>query len=299
MEKNLNKSFILKEKRLDYIGRKKVKFEYSDCTSYLDIVDYLEIEKGDLIYLSSGLLKIMWLCNKKSEQFDANHLLDKLQQKVGGEGTILIPTYNFDFSNKGYYDIKNSKSTVGYLGNIALERSDFKRTKHPIHSFAVWGKDQKRICQLDNSNSFGDDSPFAYLLEHCGKEIGLGVSYMEGFTFIHYVEVKAGVPFRFNKTFSGIYVDEFGKATERIYDYPARDRTIDISISLEGLTKILESNNAGKRFLIGDVECYSLDFSKCYPNILKAMKENKCKDVFDFSIDRDYLFSKDFQICRE
>ena len=201
-----------------------------ECKSYLNIVDYLDIEKGDVIYLSSGLLKMMWLCRNTNENFDADALLNRIQEKLGAEGTLLIPTYNFDFSNKGYYDIRHSQSVVGYLGNVALARKDFQRTRHPIHSFAVWGKEKELLCNLNNKDSFGEDSPFAYLLKHGGKEIGIGVDYTEGFTFLHYVEVKAKIPYRFYKTFQGIYVDNDGREKEYECIYPARDLSVQCTL---------------------------------------------------------------------
>lgn len=266
------------------------------CESYLDIVDFLGIEKGDLIYLSSGLLKIMWLCRNTREEFDANMLLNRIQDKLGPDGTLLIPTYNFDFSNQGYYDIRNSQSVVGYLGNVALGRKDFQRTKHPIHSFAVWGKDKEILCNLNNKDSFGEDSPFAYLLEHNGKEIGIGVDYTEGFTFIHYVEVKAKIPYRFYKTFQGIYVDEDGIKKNYECIYPARDRSVQCTLNKDGLTSVLEENGAGKRYVINDINCFSLNLKQCYPTLLKELTHNHAKRVFEFSKD---IYSDTYKVFKD
>lgn len=266
---------------------------------YLDMINQLPIDKGDTIYLSSSLVKIMWLCKKRSEEFDGNKFLDKVQEAVGNEGTILIPTYNFDFGNCGYYDIVNSKSKVGYLGNIALERSDFKRTKHPMHSFAIWGKKKDLLCDLENSNSFGADSPFAYLLNDGGKEIGIGVGYDQGFTFLHYIETQAKVPYRFSKKLTGTYVTQNGESENREYDYPARDRTIQCVIRLNDLTELLEKNGAAKRMMIYDINCFVLDYAQCYQPLFYDMTQNKCRKIFDFSIDRDVLFSDYYRVHKD
>lgn len=262
---------------------------------YFNILKKLNIKKGDLIYLSSGLYRLMWVCKKKGEQFDANLFLETLHEIVSNEGTILIPTYNFDFSNKGYYDIRKTKSNVGYLGNVALERDDYTRTRHPMHSFAVWGSRREEICSLDNRNSFSDDSPFAYLLNNNGKEIGIGVDYKEGFTFVHYVEVQAKVPYRLNKQFIGTYVDINGVQSIETYDYAARDSRVKLKLKLDGLTALLESNGAGRRYMIDGINCYEINFSDCYQVLFEDMKNNKCANIFDFSLDREYIFSNKFK----
>lgn len=68
-----------------------------------------------------------------------------------------------------------------------------------MHSFEVWGKDQDYLVTLDNRNSFGSDSPFAYCISHHVKQIILGTDYVHAMTFVHYAEVSCNVPYRFAK----------------------------------------------------------------------------------------------------
>lgn len=267
--------------------------------SYLDIIENLNIHRGDTVYLSTELLKLMWLCKNSAEQFNADLLLNVLQDKIGTSGTLMIPTYNFDFSNNGFYDIRHSRSTVGYIGNVALSRNDFKRTKHPIHSFAVWGKDQELLCHMKNSDSFDCDSPFQYLYDNHGIEIGLGLEYAQGFTFIHYIECMAQVPYRFNKVFKGTYIDEKGDEEYREYDYPARDRAVSFEINEAGLKEILETSGAAESFMFEGVHSYRIDLAKCYMALYKEIKENRCKRIFDFSMDRDFLFSTHYEVHKD
>ena len=69
-----------------------------------ELIDCLEIERGDRIWLSSEIIKLILLCKKEGEVFDASMLLDCFQSAVGEEGTLLLPTFNFEFSNSGRYD---------------------------------------------------------------------------------------------------------------------------------------------------------------------------------------------------
>ena len=129
---------------------------------YSKIVSSFDLKKGDCIWISSELIKLVLLLKRIKITFDGNALIEAFQNAVGAEGTILIPNFSFEFSNHKFYDVRKTKGVTGALGNIALNRNDFKRTKHPMHSFEVWGKDQDYLVTLDNRNSFGSDSPFAY-----------------------------------------------------------------------------------------------------------------------------------------
>lgn len=266
---------------------------------YLDILDAFHINQGDVVLVSSELLKIMWMCRNLSEKFQPDALLERLQDIVGKEGTILISTYNFDFSNKGFYDYNTSKSTVGFLGNTALARADFKRTRHPLHSFAVWGRDQELLCSMENVDSYAGDSPFSYLLEHQAKEIGLGIEYIQAFTFIHFVETQAKVPYRFHKTFEGTYVAPDGSQEIRRYTSNVRDRTMTYRTNKEGLMQFLEACGAAHHFEYHSVPCFLIDLAASYPHLYKNFTEGHCKGIFEFSQDRDYIFSDKYSICTD
>ena len=121
------------------------------------ILDLFDINKNDRLLISSDLLPLLNKYKEKNKTFNHNVFLDSLINKVGKDGTILIPSFNFDFCSGKIYDYLNSSPTTGALARIALKRDDFKRTIHPIHSFLVFGKDQKHLCNLENISSFGPD----------------------------------------------------------------------------------------------------------------------------------------------
>ena len=77
--------------------------------TYENIVSQFELKQGDSIWLSTELIKLVLSLKKKQIKFDGNELIDAFQKAVGEEGTILIPTFSFDFSNKHHYDFLNTK----------------------------------------------------------------------------------------------------------------------------------------------------------------------------------------------
>ena len=108
--------------------------------------------------------------------------------------------------------IKGSASRVygqnAFTGAINIVTSkDFKRTKHPIHSFAVFGKHKNYLCNLENKSSWGEDSPFKFLYKNA-KNLFIGIDYKNGFTMDHYFEQLTNVKYRYHKDFKSTYIDE-------------------------------------------------------------------------------------------
>lgn len=258
---------------------------------YKNIIKKFDIQQGDSIWLSSELIKLILKFKANGLKFDGSDFLDELQDVLGEGGTILLPTFTFDFSNKGYYDIQRSKGVTGALGNIALQKEGFKRTKHPMHSFAVWGKDQGKLVDMRNRHSFGIDSPFGYCIEKRVKQIILGTDYVHALTFVHYAEVVCNVPYRFAKSFTGTYIDEYGFNEERTYDYAARKLEIEPVEKFNKIGEILEENGVSKKIDLEGIECYKIDLAMSFPLICKDIIENQCANIYDFNIERNRVFN--------
>lgn len=200
------------------------------------------IEKGDIVDVASDLASILMYCRRKKISFDSNHMIDMLQQKAGNSGTVMIRTFSWDFCHGKKFDILKSPGRVGSLGNIAMNRADFKRTKHPLYSWMVWGKHQKELCSLENKTSFGVGTPFDFLYKHNGKQITIGNTSSVACTQVHHCEALARVPYRFEKNFTGIYADEWGRESEQTFSMYVKPYNAKVSndvLNSEGYSKIL------------------------------------------------------------
>lgn len=257
---------------------------------YENFVNQLNIKNGDRIWLSSELIQLILQFKAKGIRFDASALLNAFQHTIGESGTLMLPTFSFEFSNNQYYDINKTKGTTGALGNIALQREDFRRTQHPMHSFAVWGKDQKKLISMKNKHSFGFDSPFGYCVSNHVKQIILGTDYVHAMTFIHYAEVVCNVPYRFTKNFTGTYLTEEGIEEQRTYDYAARKLEIEPEERFNRIGQILEERGVSKRIDIDGVECYVIDLAMSFLLICKDIIQNECANIYDFNIPRNQIW---------
>lgn len=184
---------------------------------YKGYLSKIGICKGDIVDVASDLLSFMIYCRQKKLKFNPNHFIDILLDLIGEEGTVLIRTFTWAFCRGDTFDILNTPSEVGSLGNIAMKRDDFKRTKHPIYSWSVYGKDQDYLISLNNSDSFGCNTPWEYFCNNNAKLVLLGNTDVLAITVIHHFEQILNVPYRANKIFESEYINELGEHSIRRY----------------------------------------------------------------------------------
>ena len=195
--------------------------------SYLNILDKINIQKGNVILVSSDIVKLLMVCRENNENFDGNKFIDTIINKIGDKGTLLFPTYNFGFCIGETFDYHNTLSRTGSLSNIALKRADFIRTKHPIYSHAVYGYDSELLYNINNKSAFGTNSVFEYLHKKRAKQLFIGSDevfwYTRGYTSIHHIEQKVGVDYRYIKNFTALYINENGSKKKLTYSMYVRD----------------------------------------------------------------------------
>lgn len=251
----------------------------AEYISYQKLPSILKIEKGDVILLTSDITDLFLQCQENGEFMDVNILLDNFQEAIGEEGTLLIPTYNWGFCQGKAFDYKKTPSKTGAIGNAALRRKDFTRTKHPIYSFAVWGKDAVKLAEMDNIESFGPDSPFAYLEQVDAKNVFIGASLRNSFTYIHYIEQKLKAPYRFSKVFRSHYIDQDKVDTVRDYSMYVRDLDLDVVCAPNPFVDILYANQVVQHGLINGVPYEVIRFSEVTPYIQNDILYNRSKNL--------------------
>jgi len=144
---------------------------------YLYLLDKkLKIKKGDIIFVHSaiGRLKL---------GFDISEAIDILLDKIGDEGTFMVPTFPKKVSekfikDKDMFSLNDTKSGTGLLTEEVRLRNNAVRSLHPIKSCAAIGKDAEYLLKDHHKSLLPYDrrSPFFKLAELGGKVIGLGVS---------------------------------------------------------------------------------------------------------------------------
>jgi len=246
------------------------------------------IGKGDMVYIASDASLLLLEARKKcgvktaSQRNDfLNSFINALQAIVGERGTLLFPVFSWSFCHGEGFDIRHTLGEVGALNNWVLEhREDFRRTKHPMYSFMVWGNRAEVLVNLENTDAWGNDSPFAYLHKKDGKMLLLNVALQRGFTFMHYVEEAVQVPYRYRKNFRGSYTDEQGMTSERSYTMYVRDLAI---LSNEyAPDRMLDDRGIVKMGKWGELALKGFSLAEAFPIVADDLRHNGGKMCYKF-----------------
>jgi FkbH-like protein len=127
-------------------------------------------------------------------------LLRAIDSLLADGHTIAVPTFTFDFCKTGRFDPRQSRPETGQLGRMVMDLTAFRRTTHPIYSFAVAGPRADEVLACKSSTTFSPDSPFGLFDRENARLVMLGCGW-EFCTQFHHYEEEAAVPYRFYKTF--------------------------------------------------------------------------------------------------
>ena len=255
-------------------------------SEYIALKDYarhMEIQRGDIIFISSDAKVMLWDAVSHGAEADLNPFIDGLLDAVGTDGAVIFPTYNWGFCQGETFDIRKTPCKTGTLGTLALKRGDFRRTKHPIYSFAVSGACQDALCQMTNADSFGLDSPFAFFKERGVINYVIDVSLKNCFTFTHFVEEHSGVVrHRFIKNFRAGYIDENGQETTRTYSMFVRDLDMDVVTTIDPIEADFLARGAEKRFQVNGSQIKRIDLKAAYDIMLADILNNRSRKLCSY-----------------
>lgn len=249
---------------------------------YDKILSSININKNDNLFISSDMTTLLFNYLEQGIKFDCNLFIEAVQEKIGSNGTLIFPTYNWMFCKGETFDYNKTLSKTGIFSKVALKRDDFKRTKHPIYSFAVWGKNQKELYELENISSFGIGSPFDYMYHYNYKNLFIDVSYQDSFTFVHYIEEVVGgenIDYRYMKDFTSDYIDENNNKSERTYSMFVRDIEKNTVHDFTDITKDIDNGEYSKKYTVDGSEYTTLMLRDIYPMVENDIKYNRSKRI--------------------
>lgn len=234
------------------------------------------IEKGDTVLVHSSLSRFLKKYKASGVNLTPADILDSLRDSVGEKGTLIFPTYNFEFTKGKTFDIRNTKSETGALTEAARNSPDAVRTGHPLFSFAVIGFHKNKFANLYNFSAFGNDSPFAILMELDGKIAAIDVAGEFCMTFYHYVEEMESAPNRYHKTFKGPYIDFDGSESVREFGLYARNLEMGVETDVKPMEEYLWSKNLYSGYRPGEGSCmHVIKASVIFDEASKLIREGK------------------------
>jgi aminoglycoside 3-N-acetyltransferase len=206
------------------------------------------------------------------ERFDL--VIEAVETALGPEGTLVMPAFSYSFTKGETFDLNRTPSTVGMLTEHFRMRPGVCRTADPIFSFAAKGPAARELCGLAIGECFGPQSVFAMLHRRNADIVCLGCSLTRGGTFVHYVEASQGVPYRYNKTFSGAIAWPDGRSSGASVVYYVRDLTRKSEADLRRLEKRLEVEGKLRSAVLGRTRLIAVSAADLYDTASRMLKED-------------------------
>ena len=233
----------------------------------------LGLRKGDTVLLHGNSMGFSQI-NKPSNDLRTKFFWNLLFDFVGKQGTVLVPTFTYDFTKNGIYDPDSSQSELGQFSENFRNLEKIKRTHHPIFSFAVKGNKFNNFIFRNNSSCFGNDSIFNIIHKLNIKIICFGCE-LNSVAFLHYIEEKMKVPYRYYKVFRGkIIVND--KMQDLVVRYYVRKlKTKSKYPNTVFLQKYMKNNRLLKEIFFGRIKVIITSSKKVYKSLTKLLLENK------------------------
>ena len=110
----------------------------------------LGVTKGDVLFIHSSYKSFGGV--EGGPQTVINALLDV----IGPEGTLIMPTFNYDFLKGAPWDIRNTPSQMGILTEIVRTDPRARRMHHAIYSMSAIGKLANEVAAHRSDDCFGE-----------------------------------------------------------------------------------------------------------------------------------------------
>lgn len=176
--------------------------------------------------------------------------------------TIVLTT--FTYTAEGRFDVLGSRTKLGAMNKWILEQTGFRRSEHPIFSYAALGPEAGLVEDIGKS-AFGYDSVFERLQGRRAAFLHIGRPVSLGNTALHYVEHMCGATYRTHKAFrtevfrGEEYVGTDYSAFLRRRDVPGESFEFDFSKSATELYNKKMINQVGYDQELSNISFYWYD----------------------------------------
>ncbi len=162
-------------------------------------------------------------------------------ERPAGKGTLAVPAFNFAFARGEPYKPKTTPASgMGVLSEYVRQLPSALRTSHPMQSLAVIGLHAADLADRDTISAFDPGSAFERLLELDFGLLLLGAD-IQAVSIVHYSEQRAGVPYRYWKSFQGQVMQPDGSWQLTSYNMFVRDLEIDPQLDLRPVQAALNA----------------------------------------------------------
>lgn len=233
----------------------------------IKILKKLDIKNNDDLMIHGDAAIIYQYNINKKKSF--NLFFQTIEHYIKKKGTILVPSFTYSFCKTKKFDKNLTKSEVGNFSKIFGSRINVKRTSHPIYSFFIKGRNYEYYNKAKLDKCFGEGSIFDLFHKKNGKIIIFGNTFEKSATFLHHIEEKAKVTYRFYKFFKGEIIGNKKKKKLNV-SYYVRKLSLNTQIKFKKtLFEKLKKTNFGR------FQVYSISSKKLYNYCMNRLKKNE------------------------
>ena len=201
-------------------------------------------------------------------------VIDAILDVVGPDGTLIMPTFNYDFLRGTPWDMRTTPSQMGVLTELVRKDPRAKRMFHPIYSMAAIGAHADELAAHRSNDCFGETTIFSKFREWDAKILIIGLPYSKSITFLHHCEQAARVDYRFLKDFKGTAIDAQGRPQDVSYSMFVRDVDKGVVLDFEPMGALLDREVVTIRKIgLGDVRL--MKCNDVFRVAVKAMQAQK------------------------
>ena len=245
----------------------KYKENFYTKNELIAVLKKLGIKEGDCICVHTELMNLGTPLVSKEEFLNA--IISCFLEVLTDKGTLIMPTFTYNFCRYQDYDKLHSKSTMGILTEFFRKMKGVVRTNDPIFSFAIWGAKTKDFLK-DTPTCFGEGCVYDMLHKNNGKIVLFGTENL-GYTFTHFIEERLNINYRHFKEFSGKLIDENGLIHLKSIKLFVRD--IEFGLDIEKHKKLLKQSNNFKKEFFGNAPIVCIDSKLYLSECEKALKQ--------------------------
>lgn len=180
------------------------------------------LKQGDVVFTHSSIGFLGYPRQVQNASGICRVIFDAFFAVLGKEGTLVVPTFTYSFPQEKDFDLENTPSTVGMFSEYVRCLPGSFRSSDPIFSVSAIGAKSGDITKDVSRECFGLGSVWErlYNLNAAFMNIGIDV----GSTFIHYIEQRLKVPYRYKRLFAGYLIEGSQKKRSGVVHF-ARDLT--------------------------------------------------------------------------
>jgi len=201
-------------------------------------------------------------------------VIDALLAALGTDGTLIMPSFNFDFNKGKPWDVRSTPSQMGILTEFVRKDPRAKRVFHPIYSFAIIGKHAEMLGSLRYKSSYERNSVFGKLRDLDGKIMVIGLSYTNSMTFFHHIEQMEGVDYRFLKQFTGEVTDWDGTTKVDTFEMFVRNIDKGVITEVNPMGALMEKAGVIKSKKIGEADVKLMKANEVYAFTAREMRRD-------------------------